>query len=123
MKLSTDLSSFLPIQDMTRSNRPAHSTTTSGFSFAKAERAETSVTGLVRSAALGKSITVRKSKGGDFATRDELRRIGVNLNQIARAMNARKHTHPEMLAQVCEKLDRLFDQWLDHGSSDREDRP
>ena len=90
---------------------------------AKAEEAQTNVTAFVRASALGKSVTVEKSTSPDFATRDELRRIGVNLNQIAKAMNAQKTVPPSALVTVCEKLDRLFDQWLSHGSQNRQNRP
>ncbi|WP_299855395.1 plasmid mobilization relaxosome protein MobC [uncultured Roseobacter sp.] len=90
---------------------------------AKADAGETNVTAFVRAAALGKSVTVQKSTAPDFATRDELRRIGVNLNQIAKAMNAQKTVAPSELSAVCEKLDRLFDQWLNHDSQSRKSRP
>jgi len=86
---------------------------------AKAGAGETNVTAFVRAAALGKSITVQKSTAPDFATRDELRRIGVNLNQIAKAMNAQKSTAPSELLAVCAKLDHLFDQWLIHDTQSR----
>ena len=81
---------------------------------AKADLGETTVTAFVRASALGKSVTVQQSTAPDFATRDELRRIGVNLNQIAKAMNAQKTVAPDALISACEKLDHLFDQWLNH---------
>ena len=90
---------------------------------AKADAGETNVTAFVRAAALGHSVTVKKSTAPDFATRDELRRIGVNLNQIAKALNARKSVPPAALVAVCEKLDALFDQWLNHDPQSRQTRP
>ena len=90
---------------------------------AKAERGETTVTAFVRASALGKSVTVQQSTAPDFATRDELRRIGVNLNQIAKQMNAQKTVAPAELLGVCAKLDHLFDQWLNHDPQSRQVRP
>jgi hypothetical protein len=86
---------------------------------AKADRGKTTVTAFVRASALAKSVTVQKSTAPDFATRDELRRIGVNLNQIAKAMNAQHTAAPTELLAVCAKLDHLFDQWLNHDPKDR----
>lgn len=90
---------------------------------AKSDAGETTVTAFVRASALGQSITVQKSTAPDFATRDELRRIGVNLNQIAKALNAQKSVPPSALVEVCEKLDHLFDQWLSHDPKSRQIRP
>ena len=81
----------------------------------KADRAQTNLTAFVRAAALGKSVTVRQA-ASDFETRQELRRIGVNLNQIAKALNARQQALPASLVACCEKLDALFDRMLEHDS-------
>jgi len=81
---------------------------------AKAEAAQTNVTAFVRAAAMGKSVTVRNQSSTDFETRQELRRIGVNLNQIAKALNARQQGLPASLVATCEKLDALFDRMLAH---------
>lgn len=81
---------------------------------AKAESAGTNTTDFARAAALGKRITVTQSTAPDFTTRQELRRIGTNLNQIAKAMNARKEVPPAALMAVIEKLDTLFERWLTH---------
>lgn len=89
----------------------------------KADAANTTVTAFVRASALGKSVTVSKSNAPDFEIRHELRRIGVNLNQIAKAMNAQKTVPPSALIAACEQLDVLFDQWLTNGSQSRESRP
>lgn len=81
----------------------------------KAEQAHTNVTAFVRAAALGKPVTVRQA-ASDFETRQELRRIGVNLNQIAKALNARQQALPASLVACCDKLDTLFDRMLEHDS-------
>lgn len=90
---------------------------------AQADEANTTVTAFVRAAALGQRVTVTRSTAPDFATRDELRRIGVNLNQIAKALNANQSALPASLVSACEKLDRLFDQWLNHDPASRPRRP
>lgn len=112
-----------PAQKRTESVRVSLSPVEFAALNAKADAGETNVTAFVRAAALGKPVTVQKSTTPDFATRDELRRIGVNLNQIAKAMNAGKAVPPAVLTSVCEKLDVLFDQWLNHDPQSRKIRP
>lgn len=91
---------------------------------AKAEAASTTVAAFMRASALGAEIRVTRTTVPDFETRDELRRIGVNLNQIARSLNARKSVPPAQLIALCEKLDALFDTWLvPDGSQSRQSRP
>lgn len=85
----------------------------------KAATAKTTAADFVRASALDQSFTVVQSTAPEFASRDELRRIGVNLNQIAKALNARQQALPASLVSCCEKLDILFDQWLNHDHSDR----
>ncbi|WP_424973331.1 plasmid mobilization protein [Dinoroseobacter sp. S76] len=79
---------------------------------AKADRAGTNVTAFIRASAVGKTVTVQETTGPGFEDRQELRRIGVNLNQIAKALNARQEALPASLIECCEKLDRIFDVWL-----------
>ena len=76
-----------------------------------------------RAALLGKRVAVQKSDVVDFETRNELRRIGVNLNQIAKALNSRKSHIPDELTEACRKLDLVFDKWLNHGSPHFKNRP
>jgi len=86
----------------------------------KAATANTNVTAFIRASALDQPITVVQSTAPDFLTRNELRAIGTNLNQIAKALNAKQEALPASLVKVCDKLDRLFDMWLSddhsHGS-------
>lgn len=86
---------------------------------ARAERSGTTITAFVRASALGKPMRPAPSGSADFATRQELRRVGVNLNQIAKALNSGKGVSPVVLETVCRKLDTLFDQMLAHGSESR----
>lgn len=89
----------------------------------KASAAKTSLTEFVRAAALGKRMTVRQAQSTDFETRQELRRIGVNLNQIAKALNAGRGHDTGELSALCQKLDAVFDQWLDHDPTRSAIRP
>lgn len=87
--------------------------------YAKATKAQTNPTAFVRDAALGKAVSIVESTAPDFITRNELRAIGVNLNQIAKALNSGQQALPASLVQCCEKLDTLFDQWLSHDTQSR----
>lgn len=89
----------------------------------KADQSSQTVTAFVRAAAMGKPVTARQEQGGDFELRQELRRIGVNLNQIAKALNARQQALPVSLVATCEKLDALFDRMMADGSQGHERRP
>lgn len=78
----------------------------------KADKAETTVTDFVRASALGQKFTVIQSDNPDPETVDQLRRIGVNLNQIAKALNAQKAVPPSVLASACEDLKTVLAQWM-----------
>ena len=78
----------------------------------KADKAETTVTDFVRASALGQKFTVIQSDNPDPETVDQLRRIGVNLNQIAKALNAQKTVPPSVLASACEDLKTVLAQWM-----------
>ena len=89
----------------------------------KADQSRQTITAFVRASAMGKSITVQQGRADDFELRQELRRIGVNLNQIAKALNARQQVLPVSLVETCEKLDTLFDRMLGHGAEGHKRRP
>lgn len=89
----------------------------------KADRANVSLTEFTRASALNKSVTVQQTTAPDFATRHELRNIGNNLNQIARALNSGRNYAPDELTALCGKLDLLFDDWLNHDPQSRKIRP
>lgn len=88
----------------------------------KADQSRQSVTAFVRAAAMGKPVTVQQVQAGDFELRQELRRIGVNLNQIAKSLNARQQALPVSLVATCEKLDAIFDRMLADGAQGHERR-
>lgn len=75
----------------------------------RAAAAGLSVSAYLRQMALSGSVTVAPPSPLDFETRQELRRIGVNLNQIAKAMNAGRQVPPAALAAATAKLDAIFD--------------
>ncbi|WP_100269195.1 plasmid mobilization protein [Epibacterium ulvae] len=77
-----------------------------------ADKAQTTITDFVRASALGHRFNVMQSHAPDFETMAELRRIGVNLNQIAKALNARQQALPASLVSTCDKLDVLLERWL-----------
>lgn len=78
----------------------------------KADKAETTVTDFVRASALGQKFTVVQSNNPDFDTIEQLRRIGVNLNQIAKAMNQGNMVPPPSIERAVSKLENLLTKWL-----------
>lgn len=74
-----------------------------------AEQRNTTLSGLLRTLALGRNLPAQKPPKIDADTYLELGRIGNNLNQIARALNA-VHTVPpfERLTEAVESLRALL---------------
>ena len=79
---------------------------------AKADKAETTITDFVRAAALGQKFTVVESSAPDFETVEQLRRIGVNLNQIAKRMNQGRMVTPPAVTRAVAKLEKLLTAWI-----------
>jgi uncharacterized protein (DUF1778 family) len=77
-----------------------------------AEKAATTITDFVRASALGHEFTVVQTTAPDLETVEQLRRIGVNLNQIAKAMNQGRTVPPPSLDRVCLALEDLLTKWL-----------
>lgn len=77
-----------------------------------ADKAETTITDFVRAAALGQKFTVVQSTAPDFETVEQLRRIGVNLNQIAKAMNAQETVQPSELIDACNAVQTVLAKWM-----------
>lgn len=68
-----------------------------------AERAGLSVAEFQRRAILGQRVAARRKQGGSDGLLAELNRVGVNLNQIARAVNEGRGLpldFPDVLAEV-----------------------
>ena len=74
-----------------------------------AAKAGLSSSEFLRRAAFNQKITLPPPSGVDFATRQELSRIGINLNQIAKVMNSGGTMNSAHVDAVAEKLDVLFD--------------
>ena len=90
----------------------------------KADRAGMNVTAFTRASALSRKLPAPSTASPvDFETRAELRRIGTNLNQIAKAMNAGRDGIPASLTATCQKLDALFDRIMPDGSQGHISRP
>jgi uncharacterized protein (DUF1778 family) len=79
---------------------------------ANAAKAETSLTDFIRGSALGQKFTVIQSNNPDAETVDQLRRIGVNLNQIAKAMNAQKPVPQSVVDSACRDVKTVLAQWM-----------
>lgn len=89
----------------------------------RADSVQTTVTDFVRTAALEKPLKVQKSVAPDFMTRNDLRRIGNNLNQSLVEFRMKKIPPPDDLLSAISKLDTLFDKWLDHEPASIKNRP
>lgn len=77
-----------------------------------ADKAKTTVTDFVRASALGHRFTVMQSDAPDTETIEQLRRIGVNLNQIAKRMNERKSVSSSKLDTALDDLQTLLARWM-----------
>ncbi len=67
----------------------------------------------VRLQALKGRVVMQNTQSLDHATFDQLRRIGVNLNQIAKITNINKQTPPN-LTETLSALERIIAQQLSH---------
>ena len=67
---------------------------------------------LRRAALSGEVVVQQDAASGDFETIDQLRRIGVNLNQLARVAN-RTGYMPDGLEEALAKVDRLLDRMIE----------
>ncbi|TCP38068.1 plasmid mobilization protein [Rhodovulum marinum] len=80
---------------------------------ARAKAAGLSVGAYARMMALKGKVQVVTKREPDFATLDQLRRIGVNLNQLAREQHRRGHHDPDYLRHLCTRIEALIDQAVD----------
>lgn len=78
---------------------------------ANAARAGMSVTSFIRHMARHGEVVVQESPY-DFHTIDQLRRIGINLNQLTKVANATGDI-PPALQTACNKLDTILDRFLE----------
>jgi hypothetical protein len=76
--------------------------------LANARKADLRVSEYVRRAAVNGHIVVTQQSGFSFAVADQLRRIGVNINQQTRVANARGEL-PAELARLWARLEDMLD--------------
>ena len=79
----------------------------------RAKAAGLSVGAYARHMALRGKLEVVTRQEPDFALLDQLRRIGVNLNQLAREHHRRGVHDPDYLHALCERIESLIDQATD----------
>ena len=81
-----------------------------------AAAARKTISGYARDLVLGGRIVVRQSRSLDHATFDQLRRIGVNLNQAVMLYHATGSEPPE-LSRAVALIERFLLETIDDGSS------
>ena len=82
---------------------------------ARAKAAGLSVGAYARMMALKGKVQIVTRNEPDFALLDQLRRIGVNLNQLAREQHRRGHHDPDYLHHLCEQIETLLAQAIEDG--------
>ena len=75
---------------------------------AKADQSSMVMSEYLRGVALKPKLKIIQGRQLDFEATDQLRRVGVLLNQIAKAMNAKQEALPSSLVDATEKLDAIF---------------
>jgi len=78
----------------------------------RAAGASLSSSEFLRRAALSTEVVVQHAPAADFETVDQLRRIGVNLNQLARVANKTGYM-PDGLEEALAKVDQLLDRMIE----------
>lgn len=79
----------------------------------RAARARLSPSEFLRNSALSSQVVVaEEAAGADFETIDQLRRVGVNLNQLTRVANKTGYM-PDGLEEALAKVDRLLDRMIE----------
>lgn len=89
----------------------------------RADKAKTTVSDFARTASLNKPLKVQQTTAPDFMTRNELRRIGNNLNQSLVEFRMKKIDPPAELLGAISNLEKLFDRWLNHDPTSSPKRP
>lgn len=75
---------------------------------ARAQAAGMPIGVFAREMALSGRVSVSRAEGPAFETLDQLRRIGVNLNQLTRAYHRRGVLPPDHLRGLCERIEALI---------------
>lgn len=79
----------------------------------RAELAREPVAVFTRRAALQSRVTVKRGRGLDPDAFAELNRIGVNLNQIAKAANRGRAPYADELETLLERINTILDEGID----------
>ncbi|WP_409562672.1 plasmid mobilization protein [Hyphomicrobium sp. MC8b] len=72
----------------------------------------------LRDVVLGRPITITQTRGLDPDLFEELRRVGVNLNQAVKYMHTHETVPPELLSAAA-AIERFLKENLDHGAEGR----
>lgn len=75
----------------------------------RAAGAGMTVSAYLRHMALNGKVTVRQERQLDFQTRNELTRIGTNLNQMMRHCHETRNPPPAALADTLERINAVMD--------------
>ena len=86
---------------------------------AQADKAQQPVNAFARASALRGKVSIVQEQRLDFETRHQLRSIGNNLNQIARALNSSRDVDPQQVNTALEELNSFFTKALPDGSAHR----
>lgn len=89
----------------------------------KADAVGLPLAAFARAAVLSRMPPAASGPAVDFETKHELRRIGVNLNQIAKALNARREALPHSLERTAARLEAVLDRMTGYGPQDHERGP
>lgn len=88
-----------------------------------AQRAALDISDYARLSVLQTPIIVHQTTTPDMETVDQLRRIGVNFNQIARAFHRTGQTPPDYFQALCHDVEtvlgKVFSEYLERGSTYR----
>ena len=81
---------------------------------AKADQADMVMSEYLRGVALKPKLQVTATRPLDWASQNEIRRVGVNMNQIAKRLNEGGSVPPTELQEASAQLRQIFDVVLAH---------
>lgn len=87
-----------------------------------AEKAGMTLTAFARQQFLRGRVVIKQTRQLDYAAFNQLRRIGVNLNQIARKFH-QSGKPPKDLSDICLLVENFLKDHIDHDAGRNKDRP